>query len=152
MECYSCKSNSGEKRISPGVPIYLGKYWRVEHSYPTGLEGWLVIVLNRHCEALHELSLEEWKELYQIQYHSIRVLYEMFSTKKEYLCCFAEMDGFEHIHFHVIPKSNRYNEEWKGFKAFQYLKMDKEKNISEDRIKEICTILAKHFSEGMLSF
>ena len=56
MECWTCKSNLGEKRISPGPTIYEGKYWLVEHAYPIKMIGWLVIVLKRHAEALHELT------------------------------------------------------------------------------------------------
>jgi diadenosine tetraphosphate (Ap4A) HIT family hydrolase len=53
-------SNSGDKRISPGCQIFNGKYWLVEHAYPSNLVGWLVIVLKRHCEKLHDLEKEEW--------------------------------------------------------------------------------------------
>jgi hypothetical protein len=51
MECLTCKSNSGEQRISPGPTIYEGEYWFVEHAYPVKRLGWLVIVLKRHEEA-----------------------------------------------------------------------------------------------------
>ena len=67
MECFSCRSISGDKRISPGPYIHEGNYWLVDHAYPTSLKGWLVIVLKRHVEALHELSQEEFKELADIQ-------------------------------------------------------------------------------------
>ena len=67
MECWTCKSNTGEKRISPGPTIFEGEYWLVEHAYPVKTIGWLVIVLKRHAEALHELTPEEFAELAQIQ-------------------------------------------------------------------------------------
>ena len=47
MECLTCKSNSGEQRISPGPTIYEGQYWLVEHAYPVKRVGWIVIVLKR---------------------------------------------------------------------------------------------------------
>jgi hypothetical protein len=34
MECWTCKSNTGEKRISPSPTIFEGEYWLVEHAYP----------------------------------------------------------------------------------------------------------------------
>jgi|SRR5215216_4255221 len=67
MECWTCKSNTGEKRISPGPTIFEGKYWLVEHAYPVKAIGWLIIVLKRHAEVLHELTAEEFTELAQIQ-------------------------------------------------------------------------------------
>src|SRR5690348_12644608 len=63
MECWTCKSNTGEKRISPGPTIFEGNYWLVEDTYPIKILGWLVIVLKRHAEALHELTAEEFIEL-----------------------------------------------------------------------------------------
>src|SRR5260370_12981866 len=73
-ECFSCRSISGEKRISPGPYIHEGNYWLVDHAYPTSLKGWLVIVLKRHVEALHELSQEEFKDLADIQYKLARMI------------------------------------------------------------------------------
>src|SRR5512135_1177493 len=76
MECWTCRSNSGEQRISPGPTIFEGKYWFVEHAYPVKVLGWLVIVLKRHAEALHELAAEEFTELAQIQARVIPLLHE----------------------------------------------------------------------------
>ena len=129
--CYSCRSNSGEKRISPGIQIFNGKYWLVEHAYPTGLLGWLVVVLKRHCEELHNLRKEEMLELAEIQYYSIQSLNKLYNPKKEYCSCFAEMDGFKHIHYHIIPKTKEFLDENNGTKAFNYLKV-----VEEDRIKD----------------
>jgi hypothetical protein len=45
MDCYACLNVAGKMKISPGEVIYDGKYWIVDHAYPTKLLGWLVIVL-----------------------------------------------------------------------------------------------------------
>ena len=34
-------------------------HWIVEHGHPTEILGWLVLVLNRHCPAIHDLTAEE---------------------------------------------------------------------------------------------
>ncbi len=65
--CYTCLSNSGEQRISPGPTIYEGQYWLVEHAYPARRQEWIVITLKRHAEALHELTADEFSELGTIQ-------------------------------------------------------------------------------------
>jgi diadenosine tetraphosphate (Ap4A) HIT family hydrolase len=72
--CYSCDSNNGTKRISPGIAIFEGKYWVLEHAYPSGLLGWVVIVLKRHCEELHNLNKDEWIELASIQYELLKAM------------------------------------------------------------------------------
>src|SRR5690349_5354536 len=102
MDCWTCKSNTGEKRISPGPTIFEGKYWLVEHAYPIKRLGWLVIVLKRHAEALHELTAEEFVELGQILSRVINVLFEETHCEKEYVSCYAETEHFHHVHFHVF--------------------------------------------------
>ena len=142
-DCKSCLSNSGKDRISPGNPVYVGKYWVVEHAYPSALLGWLVIVLNRHCEELHGLTKEEWTELASIQHTLVKSLNMILDCEKEYLACFAEMEGFRHIHFHVIPKAPSFIDEYKGTKAFQYLKMKEEENIAPGKVSEFCERIGK---------
>jgi hypothetical protein len=48
------------------------------------------------------------------------------------------MEGFKHIHFHVIPKTEKYSEENKGTKAFQYLKVEENERIEDKAIIEFC--------------
>src|SRR5690349_14753147 len=98
MECLSCLSLQGIQRISPGPIIYEGRSWVVEHAYPTSLKGWLVIVLKRHVEALHDLTHEEFRELADIQYRLAQVMQSRAAIEKEYMMCFAEAKHFHHIH------------------------------------------------------
>src|SRR5438552_11013018 len=133
--CFSCQSNDGTKRINPGEQIYNGAYWVVEHAYPSGLLGWLVIVLKRHTEKLNDLSLDEWKEFAEINYNVIKVLHKFLETQKEYACCLAESEGFKHIHFHIIPKSRDFDQNLSGAKSFQYLKVTEEEAVEKGKIK-----------------
>jgi diadenosine tetraphosphate (Ap4A) HIT family hydrolase len=143
MNCKSCDSNSGKKRISPGSTIYEGNYWLVEHAFPTSLKGWTVIVLKRHCEEMHNLSVNEFQELSSIQNMLIKSLKKIFKSKREYIFCFAEAEGFKHIHFHVVPKHNEFSDDFKGAKVFHYLKPKPEEILPETIIIDICDEL-KH--------
>jgi len=44
--------------------------------------GWLVIVLKRHAESLHELTTEEFAELAQIQAKLMHFLYEELYVRR----------------------------------------------------------------------
>jgi diadenosine tetraphosphate (Ap4A) HIT family hydrolase len=103
--CLVCQSLSGEKRIWPGPTLYAGRYWVVEHAYPINLTGWLVIVLKRHAEALHDLTEGEFEELAALQKLSARALHETFGCAKEYAICLAESQGFKHLHYHVVARA-----------------------------------------------
>jgi len=45
--CYSCQALRGERHISPAEHIYDGRYWIVDHAWPTALVGWVVLVLRQ---------------------------------------------------------------------------------------------------------
>ena len=148
MDCWTCKSNTGEKRISPGPTIYHGEYWLVEHAYPVKIIGWLVIVLKRHIEALHELTVEEFAELAQIQAKLIQVLFEELHCEKEYISCYAEMEHFHHIHFHVFAKPSDLPDELKGGKSFNLLKVTSEEAIPAGQILAFCELLRSRFVQA----
>jgi diadenosine tetraphosphate (Ap4A) HIT family hydrolase len=145
MECRTCKSNTGEKRISPGPTIFEGEYWLVEHAYPVKTIGWLVIVLKRHAEALHELTLEEFAELAQIQAKLTKALFEELRCEKEYISCYAETEHFYHIHFHVFAKPFNLPDELKGGRSFVLLKVTEEEAVPPDQVIAFCELLRDRF-------
>jgi diadenosine tetraphosphate (Ap4A) HIT family hydrolase len=149
MECWTCKSNSGENRISPGPTIFEGKYWFLEHAYPVKVIGWLVIVLKRHAEALHELTAEEYAELGQIQARIVRLLYEVLQCEKEYISCYAEMEHFHHIHFHVFARQSNLPEELRGGKSFALLKVKPEEAVQAGEIIALCKLLKDRFVQSL---
>lgn len=138
VDCWTCRSNSGEKRISPGPTIYEGQYWLVEHAYPVKLKGWLVIVLKRHAEALHELRADEFAELAQIQSKLTRILFEELHCQKEYISCFAEAEHFYHIHFHVFAKPQGLSSELIGGKSFALIKGPESDAVVPEEIRLFC--------------
>jgi diadenosine tetraphosphate (Ap4A) HIT family hydrolase len=138
MECLSCLSLQGIQRISPGPIIYEGRSWVVEHAYPTSLKGWLVIVLKRHVEALHDLTREEFQELADIQYRLAQVMRFRASIEKEYMMCFAEAEYFHHIHVHFVAKPGDLPQEAKGPRIFSNLNVDQQTAIPPNEIKALC--------------
>jgi diadenosine tetraphosphate (Ap4A) HIT family hydrolase len=147
MECLTCKSNSGEQRISPGPTIYEGEYWLVEHAYPVKRLGWIVIVLKRHAEALHDLSAEEFTELGRLQSLTTRFLFKELHCQKEYISCYGEADGFPHIHFHVFAKPADLPEELKGGKSFSLLKVSRKDAVPPAEIISFCQSLQNRFQQ-----
>lgn len=145
MECWTCRSNSGEKRISPGPTIFEGESWLVEHAYPVKTIGWVVIVLKRHAEAVHELSTDEFVELGRIQAQLTRFLYEELHCEKEYISCYAEMEHFRHIHFHVFAKPHELTDELKGGNSFALLKVSTEEAVPAKEVIAFCELLKDRF-------
>ncbi len=152
VDCYTCRSLSGEHRISPGPTIYEGHYWMLEHAYPTCLKGWLVIVLKRHVEALHEMTGEEFVELGKLQALAVRLLHEALDCTKEYAVCFAEKEHFQHIHFHIVARSRDLSDELKGTKIFTMINVAEAEALPGEEIKTFCETLKAHCKTFDLSF
>ena len=146
MECLTCLSNSGERRISPGVTIFEGQYWYLEHAYPSALKGWLVVVLKRHVEALHELTAEEFAELGAIQARATKLLFEVLDCEKEYVMCLAEGEGFHHIHVHIVPKPRDLPPELKATRIFAMLKVTPDEAVLPDEVKAVCEMLHERYA------
>ena len=140
-DCLTCRSVSGQQRISPGVTIHDGQYWMVEHAYPTLHRGWLVIVLKRHCQALHELTPAEFQELGELQARTVQLLRATFEPEKEYLMCLAEKAGFRHIHMHVIQRPADLPEELIGTRIFSQLAVTAEQAAPSEEIAALCAEL-----------
>jgi len=138
MECLSCLSLQGIQRISPGPCIYEGRSWVVDHAYPTSLKGWLVIVLKRHVEALHDLTHEEFRELADIQFRLAQVMRSRVSIEKEYMMCFSEAEHFKHVHIHFVAKPGDLPQEARGPRIFSYLNVDQQSAVPPDEIKALC--------------
>lgn len=148
MDCKTCLSISGQEPLSPAEAIFNGQYWLVEHAAHVPIEGWLVLVLKRHAEALHELNSAEWHELVNIQNKAIHALKKIYHSHKEYVACFAESEGFEHIHFHVIAKSDHLPAAAKGSRVFsllQAVRSGEQKELPKDEVLKAVEKLRKEF-------
>jgi len=136
--CLACKSLSGEKRISPGKIIYKGKFWVIEHAYPTELLGWLIIEPKRHIETLDELTSKEWQEFNFLLQPTIQILRVLTGCEKEYVLCLSEGKGFKHIHFHVIAVPVGLPVEKRGVNVFKCLKIQPEEAILPETVMVFC--------------
>jgi diadenosine tetraphosphate (Ap4A) HIT family hydrolase len=119
----------------------------VEHAYPVKRVGWLVLVLKRHAEALHDLSAEEFTELGGLLSLTTRFLSEELHNQKEYISCYGEAEGFPHIHFHVFAKPADLPEELKGGKSFSLLKVSREEAAPPSEIVAFCERLRVRFTQ-----
>lgn len=149
MKCLTCKSLRGEIKLAPGPVIYDGIYWRVEHVAPTALKGWLVIILKRHAAALHELSAEEFSEFGILSKTCTTLLFKKFECEKEYMACFAEGEGFRHIHVHIISKPNGLPSTNLGPHVFQLLGPKVATPLKDEVIEQICSELRELFQSEL---
>lgn len=146
-ECWSCLANAGVRPISPGPRIYEGRYWNLEHAYPTRLKGWLVLVLKRHAEALHELSSEEFAELTTLLGRATGLLREILGCQKEYVMCLAEAEHFHHVHVHVVPRAPHLDPELRGTRIFALLgESAQDDAVPPEEVTAFCELLRERLA------
>jgi diadenosine tetraphosphate (Ap4A) HIT family hydrolase len=146
MECFSCLAVAGIKPVSPAPRIYEGQFWLVEHAYPCDLRGWLVLVLRRHAAALHELSQDEWRELGELQARTVEILRAHTGCAKEYIACFAEKPGFNHIHVHVVARYEDLPDSRKGPAIFEALRATPQQSVAVTDLSAFCLELKAAFA------
>ena len=146
-ECRTCSNLAGERPISPGPWIYEGRYWIVDHAYPTKLTGWLVLALKRHVEALHELSRQEFVELAEIQERITKLLFTELNCEKEYVACFAERS--RHIHVHVIPRVHDLPDDLQGTGIFAMLTTTAGDALPREQVQAFCEDMRRKYAQAL---
>ena len=103
-------------------------------------------MLKRHAEALHELSREEFAELAEIQYRLAQVMSGDPHVEKEYMVCFSEAPGFNHIHVHFVPRPKNLPAELKGPAIFALIRVDEAHAVLPDTLRAFCEDFREKFS------
>jgi diadenosine tetraphosphate (Ap4A) HIT family hydrolase len=90
--------------FAPGAQLHLDEHWRLVHARPTSVTGWLVLVLRRHVEALHELTDDEAAGLGRWLVPVCRALHRVTGCEVEYVAQLADSRADPHVHVHLIAR------------------------------------------------
>jgi diadenosine tetraphosphate (Ap4A) HIT family hydrolase len=122
--------------------------WRVAHAVDTALPGWLVLVPRRHVVAIADLTDAEAASLGSWQVRLSRALHAVTGCTKTYVVQFAEAEGFQHVHFHVVPRMPDLAAERRGPGVFALLGVPEDHRVTVDRMDELAAALAEHLSQS----
>lgn len=141
-ECFSCITNA-RLDLPPRDSVHVGVRWRVAHAFGTSLPGWLVVIPRRHVLALDELAPEESADLGPLLSDLTAALREVVQCEKTYVALFAEAEGFEHLHFHVIPRPPGLDAAYRGPRVFGLLGGDPARHVPDKTRDQIAADLAR---------
>lgn len=57
---------------------------------------------------------------------------------------FAEQEGHNHVHFHIVPRMSNLPDAYKGANIFQYLGVDEPDRVPEPTMNDIAAMLRGH--------
>jgi diadenosine tetraphosphate (Ap4A) HIT family hydrolase len=121
-DCYTCRQEAAGEAAPRRERIFASDYWRLVHSFNSALEGWLVLVPRRHVTAIAELTEGEAAELGPLLRKVSKALRDELGCSKTYVIQFAEAEGFEHVHFHVVARPPDLPHEMQGPRVFHFLR------------------------------
>ena len=140
-DCYSCEQTARLPDLPPRESIWVDDQWRVAHAFDCSLPGWLVVVPRRHVEALDELTAEELAALGPLFGDLTRALRAVTGCTKTYVALFAELKGFAHVHFHVVPRMPDFADDQRGPNSLDAFLGAGEDALSDDAMDEIAVQL-----------
>ena len=120
-DCLTCAAGEGRISLSLVPTLAVTAHWRVEQGHPTKVRGWLVVVLRRHAPALHDLTAGEWDDLATVLAAVCGAHRRVVGAEKEYVMQFAEAEGHQHVHFHVVPRLPEWPDDLRGPRAMEAL-------------------------------
>jgi diadenosine tetraphosphate (Ap4A) HIT family hydrolase len=145
--CYSCQRSALEER-EPRDWIVERHGWRVAHAIGCALPGWLVVLPLRHVLSLDELTTEEAAAIGPLLVNSTRALQRVTACPKTYVILLAETEGFQHLHFHVVPRMADWPPELQGAGVFDFLRRDPSEQLTAQAMDDLAVRLRAQFDPG----
>jgi diadenosine tetraphosphate (Ap4A) HIT family hydrolase len=116
----------------------------VVHAFNANLEGWLVVLPRRHIEALDELTFDEAAALGGLLRALTAALRDVTGCAKTYVLLLAEMEGFHHLHVHVVPRDRDLDPALRGARIFGLLGNPDLSIVPPERMDEIALEVRAH--------
>ena len=131
-DCYVCSMNDRIGGLPAREQIIVDRGWRVAHAFDSALPGWLVLVPTRHVSGLHELTSDEAIVMGDLLVRLSKALREVVGCDKTYTMLVAEMHGFGHVHFHVVPRMSNFAPDEIGPQVFTFVGRPPGERLSDD--------------------
>ena len=148
IDCFSCRSTATVEAQPVRERIWWDGRWRIAHAIRCALPGWLVVIPGRHVVSLVELSPAEAAALGPLLTAVSRALVEITGCLKVYLALFAELEGFEHLHIHVVPRQAGLAGGLRGPGVFDYLQRPESEWVSAVEMDRIGARLAERMQSA----
>ena len=143
MSCYTCQFEASLPEAPPRDRILVEEHWRVAHSFNASLPGWLVLVPRRHVERLDELTELEAARIGPLLRELTAALRAVTGCVKTYVMLFAELEGFAHVHFHVVPRMGDFTEEERGANVFRFLGRPEDEQVPVEEMDRLAEAIGE---------
>ena len=148
IDCYSCRCTATIDTQPLHERIWWDGRWRIAHALHSALPGWLVVVPARHILSLAELAPDEAASLGPLLQAASQALVDVTGCQKVYMALFAEAEGFNHLHIHLVPRHAGLPDELHGPRVFGYLRRPESEWVGEEEMDRVGAELAGRIRPG----
>ncbi len=120
----------------------------VAHAFNANLEGWLVVLPRRHVLSIDQFDDAEARELGPLLRAVTAALRAATGCEKTYVLLLAESAGFQHVHFHVVPRRADLPDAYRGPRIFGLLGNPELAVVAADRMDELSIEVRRHLAEA----
>ena len=96
----------------------------------------------RHVAALDDLPPAAADELGGMLHRLTAALRHEVGAVKTYVMLFAEAEGFEHLHIHLVPRMPQQPADAMGPKVFRHLGASEADRVPTEEMDRLATVLA----------
>src|SRR3954453_5492622 len=138
--CFNCEQGANLDGLAIRDRVYVGPHWRIVHAW-SALPGWLVLISRRHVLGLAELSPDEAAALGQLLRAASAALCTVVGCEKTYVVLYAEVAGFDHLHFPIVPRMPDLDPAYRGGGVFQLLKRPESEWVPTEERDRLATAI-----------
>ncbi len=139
--CFSCEQVSRLAQLPVRDRVYVGHHWRIAHAW-SALPGWLILISQRHLTHIGDLDEAEAAGLGQLLRCASAALTTVVGCDKTYVIMYAEQPGFEHLHFHVVPRMADFDQRHRASGVFDFLKRPESEWVPVEERDRLGTAIA----------
>ena len=149
--CLSCVQNAEDTdNRRPENWIASDEHWRVGHAFGAAVAGWLVLVPRRHVVTIAASTDEEAAALGTWQVRLSRALHAVTACAKTYACSSPNAPGFEHVHFHIVPRADGLPEQFQGPRVFALIGKPDQPAVASAEVTRVSAALHAHLQSPPL--
>lgn len=148
-DCLSCQSIQGLIKLTNTPRILRTRHWVVEHAGSASIKGWIIVVIDRHCTAIHDLTEEEMVEFGKLTWIISQALYNTMKTEKEYVIQLSEGKGFAHLHVHIIARLPEWPDELRGIRVMRAMGESTEDGLDAEEVTPLALEIREYLLKNL---
>jgi len=130
-------------------PILRTDHWDLAHAFDSSHLGWLIMITRAHRASLADLTDAEAEEFGPLTRAVSAASRDVTGCTKTCLAQFAEHPDHQHVHVHVVARTDELDPNHRGPFVFAELAASDERRVAESALAELAERLVAHSASAV---